>query len=48
MTDLPRKMTAIAITAPGGPDVLAAEDRHVPVPLGEEILIRVEAAGVNR
>ncbi|MBD8876844.1 NAD(P)H-quinone oxidoreductase [Roseibium polysiphoniae] len=48
MTDLPEKMLAIAITAPGGPDVLAAEERHVPVPLGEEILIKVEAAGVNR
>ncbi|WP_417667678.1 NAD(P)H-quinone oxidoreductase [Roseibium sp.] len=48
MTDLPEKMLAIAIPAPGGPDVLAPEQRHLPVPLGEEILIKVEAAGVNR
>lgn len=48
MPDLPEKMTAMAITAPGGPDVLGAERRHVPVPLGSEILIKVEAAGVNR
>ncbi|MEJ8473067.1 NAD(P)H-quinone oxidoreductase [Roseibium algae] len=48
MSDLPEKMTAIAISAPGGPDVLSAEQRYVPVPLGSEILIKVEAAGVNR
>nr|WP_242390380.1 NAD(P)H-quinone oxidoreductase [Polymorphum gilvum] len=45
---MPSMMTAIAITAPGGPDVLAPEQRHVPVPLGREILIKVAAAGVNR
>ncbi len=48
MTELPEKMTVMAISAPGGPDVLAAEERYLPVPLGDEILIKVEAAGVNR
>jgi len=48
MTALPEKMTAIAIPSPGGPDVLTAEKRHVPTPLGSEILIKVAAAGVNR
>ncbi|MBD8893697.1 NAD(P)H-quinone oxidoreductase [Roseibium litorale] len=48
MTSLPEKMNVVAITAPGGPDVLGVEQRYVPAPLGEDILIRVEAAGVNR
>jgi NADPH2:quinone reductase len=48
MTDLPATMTAIAITAPGGPDVLKPQTRPVPVPGPGEILIRVAAAGVNR
>ncbi|MBO0346937.1 NAD(P)H-quinone oxidoreductase [Roseibium sp. CAU 1637] len=48
MPQLPEKMTVIAITAPGGPDVLGPEERYVPVALGREILIKVEAAGVNR
>jgi NADPH2:quinone reductase len=41
-------MTAIAIKAPGSPDVLQPESRPVPEPEAGEILIRVAAAGVNR
>ena len=41
-------MTAIEITRPGGPEVLRARRRPVPRPTQQEILIRVEAAGVNR
>src|SRR3546814_15976752 len=41
-------MTAIAISAPGGPDVLQPETRPVPQPGPGEVLIRVAAAGVNR
>jgi putative PIG3 family NAD(P)H quinone oxidoreductase len=48
MIDLPETMTAIAIRAPGGPEVLTAERRPVPRPGETEILIRVAAAGVNR
>ncbi|WP_119272713.1 NAD(P)H-quinone oxidoreductase [Taklimakanibacter deserti] len=48
MTALPREMTAIAITKPGGPDVLKPQRIAVPVPKDHEILIKVEAAGVNR
>jgi putative PIG3 family NAD(P)H quinone oxidoreductase len=47
-TALPEKMTAIAITEPGGPLVLKPERRDVPKPGPGEILIRVRAAGVNR
>ena len=45
---LPEKMTAIAITGPGGPLVLKPERRDLPMPRPGEILIRVAAAGVNR
>ena len=41
-------MKAIEISAPGGPDVLRLADRPVPSPGPHEVLIRVEAAGVNR
>ncbi|MFN4126309.1 NAD(P)H-quinone oxidoreductase [Pannonibacter indicus] len=45
---LPQEMTVMAIPVPGGPDVLAPEKRHLPVAQKGEILIKVEAAGVNR
>jgi NADPH:quinone reductase len=48
MTALPSRMTAIAIRAPGGPEVLAPEERAVPSPGAHEILVKVAAAGVNR
>ena len=41
-------MTAIAISAPGGPEVLIPETRPVPQPGPGEVLVRVAAAGVNR
>lgn len=45
---LPHTMTAIEISAPGGPDVLRPTTRPVPQPGEGEVLIRVSAAGVNR
>ncbi|HMF69799.1 MAG TPA: NAD(P)H-quinone oxidoreductase [Phyllobacterium sp.] len=48
MIGLPESMTVIAISEPGGPEVLKAEQRPVPAPAENEILIRVAAAGVNR
>lgn len=41
-------MLAVEITAPGGPDVLRPVQRPVPRPAAGEVLIHVEAAGVNR
>ena len=41
-------MKAIEISAPGGPEVLRMVDRPTPVPSAGELLVRVEAAGVNR
>jgi NADPH2:quinone reductase len=48
MEKLPAQMTVIAISKPGGPEVLIPETRPVPQPGPDEILIKVEAAGVNR
>jgi NADPH2:quinone reductase len=45
---LPATMTAIAIRAPGGPEMLVPETRPVPAPGPGEILVKVAAAGVNR
>lgn len=45
----PNTMTAIEISKPGGPEVLAAnKSRPVPNPGEGEVLIQVAAAGVNR
>jgi NADPH2:quinone reductase len=41
-------MTVVAISKPGGPEVLIPEQRPVPKPGANEILIKVAAAGVNR
>ncbi|MDX5595440.1 NAD(P)H-quinone oxidoreductase [Pseudovibrio sp. SPO723] len=41
-------MRAVAITEPGGPEVLKLEEREQPVPGPGEVLIRVVGAGVNR
>src|SRR5712691_4557396 len=48
MSSLPARMKAIAIRAPGGPEMLVAEERAVPAPGAGEILVKVAAAGVNR
>lgn len=45
---LPLDMIAIAITAPGGPEVLVPQRRPVPTPGADEILVKVAASGVNR
>jgi NADPH:quinone reductase len=44
----PAQMTAIGIPQPGGPDALVPEQRPVPKPGPNEILVKVAAAGVNR
>jgi NADPH:quinone reductase len=41
-------MRAVVARRPGGPDVLEIEMRPRPVPGEREILIKIEAAGVNR
>jgi len=48
MTALPETMTAIAIAAPGGPDVLIPVTRPTPHAGTGEVVIKVAAAGVNR
>ena len=41
-------MKAAVVHEPGGPDVLRLEQRPVPVPRTGEVLIRVQAFGLNR
>jgi NADPH:quinone reductase len=45
---LPAQMNLIECTGPGGPEVLQLTQAPVPQPGPQEVLIRVEAAGVNR
>jgi putative PIG3 family NAD(P)H quinone oxidoreductase len=48
MSNLPPRMTAIAIRGPGKPEVLTPEERATPQPGAGEVLVKVAAAGVNR
>jgi NADPH:quinone reductase len=48
MPDLPEMMNAVVATHPGGPEVLQVALKPRPTPRESEILIAVEAAGVNR
>lgn len=45
---IPETMRAVAISQPGGPEVLLEERRNVPRPKAGEVLVRVSHAGVNR
>ncbi|MFY1667857.1 NAD(P)H-quinone oxidoreductase [Pseudomonas sp. Pseu.R1] len=45
---LPDTTLAIIARQPGGPDVLQCVERPMPMPQSGEVLIRVDAAGVNR
>ncbi len=48
MTALPPEMTVVEIASFGGPEVLRPAKRPLPQPAEGEVLIRVEAAGINR
>jgi NADPH2:quinone reductase len=41
-------MRAVVITQPGGPEVLAIQEVPTPEPQGEQVRVRVHAAGLNR
>lgn len=45
---LPKEMTRIEITQPGGPEVLQARRVSLPTASEGQVLIRVHAAGINR
>lgn len=45
---LPKTMSCVEISAPGGPEVLRLAQRDLPQPGVGEVLIKVAAAGVNR
>ena len=46
--NLPEIMKAVEIKEPGGPEVLQLGERPLPSPSGNEVLIKVHSAGVNR
>jgi putative PIG3 family NAD(P)H quinone oxidoreductase len=48
MVKMPELMTVIEISTPGGPEVLVASHRPLPVPGAGEVLLKVAYAGVNR
>jgi NADPH2:quinone reductase len=45
---LPAQMAAINISRSGGPEVLVLEQRAVPTPNQNELLVKVATAGINR
>lgn len=47
MGAIPNEMSVVEISAPGGPEVLRPARRPVPKPAPGEVLVRVEAVGVN-
>src|SRR5207248_10472741 len=48
MATLPGQMNCIGIPKPGGPEALVLEQRPIPAPGKNEVLVNVAAAGVNR
>lgn len=47
-SQIPTSMRAVAISEPGAPEVLKPTEMETPQPKAGEVLIKVEAAGVNR
>src|SRR6201996_2633948 len=45
---LPKEMSVVEIASPGGPEQLKPALRPLPQPGAGEVLVRVEASGVNR
>jgi NADPH:quinone reductase len=45
---IPQTMSYVHASAPGAPEVLGIAEGPVPSPKADELLIRVEAAGINR
>lgn len=41
-------MKAVVITRPGGPEVLEIQEVATPEPVGDQVRVRVRAAGINR
>jgi putative PIG3 family NAD(P)H quinone oxidoreductase len=48
VTDQSERMRAVVAPRPGGPEALEIQSRSRPVPAEGQVLVRVEAAGVNR
>ena len=48
MSGLPASMRYVAARGAGGPEVLELDTMALPVPREDEVLVQVQAAGVNR
>lgn len=48
MAERPRSMRAVVLDAPGPPEALQLRELPVPVPQQREVLVKVEAFGLNR
>lgn len=48
MSDIPASMRIVEVLAAGAPEALVLGERPVPTPVGDQVLIKVAAAGVNR
>lgn len=48
ISPVPQKMQAITIVQPGGPEALQLQEHPVPKIGGDQLLIKIAAAGVNR
>ncbi len=48
MKGIPRKMSAIQISNPGGPEALEKVEREIPRLQENEVLIKISACGINR
>jgi NADPH:quinone reductase len=48
MKEIPASMRAVVLDAPGPPEALRIRDLPVPVPVPGQVLIKVEAFGLNR
>lgn len=42
------KMKCVVVSRAGGPEVLELQERPIPVPFGDQVLIRVHYSGINR
>src|SRR3954468_15904263 len=47
-TMIPETMRYVAVSGAGGPEVMSIGTTAVPRPADDEVLVRVQAAGVNR
>ena len=48
MVTIPAMMRAVVLDAPGPPDALHVRELPIPIPRAKQVLIKIEAFGLNR